>query len=145
MNTLRKIKTIRQEWEAVKKESRVFINQTEARQSSVKFAEAYKRQKVNENKILYESYWGRGMIDNPYAIFLELMSRDKYQKFTHIWVLDDFEKNGPVLQKYQNNPQVQFVLFGSQEYLNALASAKYLINNTTFPHYFVKKQKQILF
>lgn len=143
MNTLRKIKTIRQEWEAVKKESRVFINQTETRQSSVKFAEAYKRQKVNENKILYESYWGRGMIDNPYAIFLELMSRDKYQKFTHIWVLDDFEKNGPVLQKYQNNPQVQFVLFGSQEYLNALASAKYLINNTTFPHYFVKKQKQI--
>ena len=143
MNTLRKIKTIRQEWEAVKKESHVFINQTEARQSSVKFAEAYKRQKVNENKILYESYWGRGMIDNPYAIFLELMSRDKYQKFTHIWVLDDFEKNGPVLQKYQNNPQVQFVLFGSQEYLNALASAKYLINNTTFPHYFVKKQEQI--
>lgn len=43
-------------------------------------------------KILYESYWGRGMIDNPYAIFLELMSRERYRAFTHVWVLDDFEK-----------------------------------------------------
>ena len=60
MNALRKIKTIRQEWETIKKESRVFLNQTGTRRASVKFAEAYKRAKIDDKKILYESYWGRG-------------------------------------------------------------------------------------
>ena len=143
MKTLKKIRDIQKEWEAVKKESRVFLNQTETRRSSVKFAEAYKRQKVDDHKILYESYWGRGMADNPYALFLELLSRDSYRTYTHVWVLDDFERNQPMLQKYKDNPKVQFVLFGSEEYFNELASAKYLLNNTTYPHYFVKKAEQI--
>ena len=143
MNALRKIKTIRQEWETIKKESRVFLNQTGTRRASVKFAEAYKRAKIDDKKILYESYWGRGMIDNPYAIFLELMSRERYRAFTHVWVLDDFEKNQPALQEYRENPNVRFVLFGSDEYFYELASAKYLINNTTYPQYFAKKEQQI--
>lgn len=143
MNALRKIKTIRQEWETIKKESRVFLNQTGTRRASVKFAEAYKRAKIDDKKILYESYWGRGMIDNPYAIFLELMSRERYRAFTHVWVLDDFENNQPALREYRENPNVRFVLFGSDEYFFELASAKYLINNTTYPQYFAKKEQQI--
>ena len=50
MNALRKIKTIRQEWETIKKESRVFLNQTGTRRASVKFAEAYKRAKIDDKK-----------------------------------------------------------------------------------------------
>ena len=33
------------------------------------------------------------MIDNPYALFVELYGRDEFKDFTHIWVLDDFENN----------------------------------------------------
>ena len=48
-----------------------------------------------------------------------------------------------MLDQYQNDKRVRFVLFGSDEYVEALASCKYLINNVTFPQYFIKREGQI--
>ena len=45
---------------------------------------------VRDNVILYESFSGAGMIDNPYGIFLDLVSN---QFLEHIWVLKDFDEN----------------------------------------------------
>ena len=143
MNILNKIKDVRSSWKEVKQERYIFMNQTENRRLSMKYAQMYKTKKINEKAVLYESYWGRGMIDNPYALFVELYGRDEFKDFTHIWVLDDFENNQAVLDQYQNDKRVRFVLFGSDEYVEALASCKYLINNVTFPQYFIKREGQI--
>ena len=93
MNILNKIKDVRSSWKEVKQERYIFMNQTENRRLSMKYAQMYKTKKINEKAVLYESYWGRGMIDNPYALFVELYGRDEFKDFTHIWVLDDFENN----------------------------------------------------
>ena len=61
---------------------------------------------------------------------------------THIWVLDDFENNQAVLDQYQNDKRVRFVLFGSDEYVGALGVV-HLINNVTFPQYFIRREGQI--
>ena len=85
MNILNKIKDVRSSWKEVKQERYIFMNQTENRRLSMKYAQMYKTKKINEKAVLYESYWGRGMIDNPYALFVELYGRDEFKDFTHIW------------------------------------------------------------
>lgn len=92
---------------------------------------------VDESIILYESFNGQGMIDNPYGLFKEFY---KIDGFKHVWVLNNFEQSWFSIMEY---PDVIFVKHGSDEYLYYLSVAKYLINNCTFPTYFTKKDNQI--
>ena len=71
------------------------------------------------------------------------MKRKDFNLYTHVWVLDDFEGNARIVEDYKQYKNVIFVEFLSNEYLKYLASAKYLINNVTFPPYFTKKKEQV--
>ncbi len=99
--------------------------------------------KIDSKTILYESFWGRGLIDNPYAIFKYLLSNREYSEYTHIWCIEDPEICADSIERYSNCGNVKFVVKNTSEYYQALSSAKYLINNVTFPSYFVKKEGQI--
>lgn len=94
---------------------------------------------IKKNTILYESFWGRGMIDNPYALFLYLLDDEKYQ---HVWVLNDLNYY-PCIKKFEKYNNVSFVEYNSQEYFEYLVSAEYLINNVTFESYFMKQEGQV--
>ena len=107
------------------------------------YAEYVKEYPVRENTILYEAFGGRGMICNPYAIFQYLLEKEEYQDYTHIWVIDDFADNKLQIEKYEQYPNVRFVKYKTKEYCKALATTKYLINNVSFPSYFLKREEQI--
>ena len=98
---------------------------------------------VIENCILYESFNGQGVIDNPYGLFRAFQKRNDFKKYTHIWVLDDFESNWFMITELSSYSNVRFVKYGSDDYLKYLSVSKYLINNCTFPPYFTKKDEQI--
>ena len=98
---------------------------------------------VDDYTILYESFNGSGMIDNPYAIFKEFQSRDDFKQYQHIWVIDGYEDKWCQILEYSLFTNVKFVLYGSDSYLHYLSTSKYLINNCTFPSYFIKKENQV--
>lgn len=98
---------------------------------------------IEENFILYESFNGQGIIDNPYGLFKAFQKRNDFKEYTHIWVLDDFESNWFMITELSIYPNVRFVKYGSDEYLKYLSVCKILINNCTFPPYFTKKDEQI--
>ena len=108
-----------------------------------RYAYYYKFLPIQPNMILYESFFGRGMLCNPYAIFLELLSNDQYKKFIHVWVIDNFKDNESIIKAYASYKNVIFVKYQGKEYLKYLCRVKYLINNVTFPSYFTKKENQI--
>ena len=54
-----------------------------------KYAKYYKNLLIEDKVILYDSYFGRGMICNPFGIFLELLNNDDFKDYTHVWVIDD--------------------------------------------------------
>lgn len=109
------------------------------RQSAV-YSEYYKTLEVNEKTILLESFSGVSMSCNPLAIFLEMISSEKYQDFLYIWVINDITVISKKYKKYKN---VIFVKKDSDLYMRYLCSAKYLINNSTFPPYFIRKEQQL--
>lgn len=79
------------------------------------------------------------MLCSPYALFKEFMNRSDFDKYEHVWAIYDMEDNEYIINKYKNVSNVRFVEFNSNEYLKALAEAKYIINNSTFPGFVTKR------
>ncbi len=108
-----------------------------------KYARYYKSLDVENKTILYDAYFGRGMICNPYAIFLELVNNEDFKDYTHIWVFEDRIGNEPIMAPYFQNKNVQAVSRHSDMHLKYLASAGYIITNVSLPFYYCKKPGQI--
>ncbi len=113
------------------------------RRKAAKYAQYYNECKVQENCILYEAFYGRGILCNVHGLFTAFSRRDDFQQYTHLWVIDDFSENEGILEELKKYSNVKFILFQSDEYYKALATAKYLVNNSTFPTVFTKKKEQI--
>lgn len=108
-----------------------------------RYAYYYKYIPVSRKTILYESFYGRGMLCGPYAIFLELLDEPKYSKYQHVWVLDKLENHAELIREYDRHRNVRFVEYQSKKYMRYLCRAGYLFNNSTFPDYYTKKKGQI--
>lgn len=108
----------------------------------VEYKKAFKKYNVKDNVILYESFHGKGMTDNPFAIFKYLLNNPNFENMKHVWVLNNYENNG-YYDYYKEFTNVEFVKTHSTEYFYYLSSAKYLINSVSFPPYFIKKEKQV--
>ncbi len=106
-----------------------------------RYARGLEKNKINENMIFYESFQGKGLLCNPYAIFKYILENDKRKKYIHVWALKDI--NSEIKEQYKNNRNVIFVELYSKKYFNYLSKAKYLINNVTFHSIFQKREDQI--
>ena len=64
---------------------------------------------LQERTVLYESFFGNGMLDNPEAIFRYLLDQPDMADLTHIWALDDLEGHPSVVAEFADDPRVRFV------------------------------------
>ncbi|EIT86278.1 putative glycosyltransferase [Fictibacillus macauensis ZFHKF-1] len=110
-------------------------------QRTVSYTRKLKKAAIEQHTILYEYFHGKNIGDNPYALFLYLVNHPDFKHYTHVWVVESLNhRSVEHLKAYRN---VRVVVLHSKRYLHYLTSAQYLINNTTFPPYFQKKQGQI--
>ncbi|RBQ34158.1 hypothetical protein C2125_11575 [Rahnella aquatilis] len=100
----------------------------------------YSQHKPIINNILYESFQGSSLSCNPLALFLSIYQKNEFSDFKHFWVINDLSSVPDYIKKL---PKVYFIKHGSDLYLEVLATAKLLINNSTFPPYFTKRNEQI--
>ena len=103
----------------------------------------YKHCPVVENRILFESFHGSTISDSPFYILKELLSREDADKYEIYYSTNpqDYETHKKFIEA--NNIPVKLVSITSYKYLKVLATAKYLINNSSFPVYFIKKDEQV--
>jgi CDP-glycerol glycerophosphotransferase len=81
--------------------------------------------------ILFESFQGKVIGDNPFAIFTEVLSRKPTSKLLFTVGSSTKAPGGATGIKH-----------GSISWLRALATSKVLVNNTNFPGYFRKRPGQ---
>ena len=123
----------------VQEEARYNLTE-ELRENYVDF---YENQPLKEKCILYEAFGGRGMTCSPHAIFKYLLTQPEFQEYLHVWVIDDFSDNASWIDLYKEKQNVRFIKFQSLEYREYLATARYLVNNVSFPGYFTKRKGQV--
>jgi CDP-glycerol glycerophosphotransferase len=94
---------------------------------------------LRDDVIIYESFHGDSVSCNPLAIFEEVCRRKEFDRFLHVWVAND-EAHVPLAVSTHRN--VAIIRRNSTAYRRHLATAKYLINNVTFPDYFAARPGQ---
>lgn len=114
-------------------------NNNSAFKNAANYTEYYEQEKIKKHSILFESFSGVSMSCNPYAIFKELLKDKKHQQWKFIWVVNNLSS---IKSQHKKNKNIVFVKKGSDLYLRYLASCQYLINNSTFPAYFIRKNEQ---
>ena len=107
------------------------------------YTDASRRLPVDPGLVFYEAHSGAAMACNPYAIFTELLADPGYAHLKHVWVLDSPAELRRRRRQYAAHPNVRFVKDGSAAHLRAMATAGYLIQNTSFPFYFAKRPGQV--
>lgn len=94
---------------------------------------------IQERTIVYQSFGGTALSCNPLALFMSARKRFEGQGWLHVWIVNDLEL---APDEYRNLEDVVFVRTGSDLHLRYLASAKYLVNNATFPPWFIRREGQ---
>ena len=95
------------------------------------------RRPVTKNVVLLQSYNGRSITGHVFYLLRELYSSTSLRLYVASRDVDHAEA---FLKKYCL--QANVVELYSEEYDRLLATAGYLVNNTTFPHYFIKRPEQ---
>jgi len=106
----------------------------------VNYTEYYETFDIENNMILYESYHGSSISCNPYAIFKSLLTDEAFNNNRHVWVLNDKSK---IPNELKDNVNIVFITRDCDLYMRYLAKAKYLVNNVSFPEYFIRKEEQV--
>lgn len=103
------------------------------------YIENFDRVAPRADTILFECYWGKKFADNPLAMYRALLRRAPQGRFRIFWVAQAGEAAPPEIA---GNPDVTLVQIGTPEYGMALLAAGYLVNNVTFPVWFIRRPGQ---
>ncbi len=105
---------------------------------------AYRRTlPLDERAILLESEHGKKLNGNIFYLIKEL-SREEYRGYSIY--LSSLGRNMRRFDRFLKNHGIRgvnIVMLASDEYFRLLASAKYLVNDTSFGPYFMKKEGQV--
>lgn len=114
-----------------------------ARKLRLYYGKHYESRQIQEDVILYETRDGNSIVDSPYEMFLYLARTPEYSHYKHLWVVS--ERNKGIEESIPENlkKKVKFVYRNTQEYIDGMLEAKYLISNSTFESFFVKRPGQI--
>lgn len=104
----------------------------------------YETLPIEENVILLESQTGTKIDGNIYAILKYITNDEKYSNYKiylsswgrYIKTINPIIASGDI-------KNTELVIYNSDQYVRLLASAKYIINDATFPGYFIKKEGQV--
>ena len=102
---------------------------------------------VKEHVVLLESQHGGSLGGNIFAILKELCENPRFAEYKLCLACQPAKLEGRkhFLQKYGLAERTRLVSTSSREYFKILATAKYLINDNTFMHVFVKRPEQVFF
>ena len=115
------------------------LNENQNSRLILSYSEYYNCLEVQKNTILFESFNGSSITCNPYAISEYMLKSKVYEGWSFIWVLNDIQR---VPEHLKANKNIYYISKGSDAYLRAICQAEYLVNNSGFPPYFIRKENQ---
>ncbi|KUM32129.1 hypothetical protein AQ436_03225 [Arthrobacter sp. EpRS66] len=94
---------------------------------------------LDENLVLFESSHGKNVHCHPFAIYQAMREDPRFANFRYVWVYND---DSQIPAQLANDPDVAIIKQHSDRYIKVLGTAKYLVNNATFPTYFARREGQ---
>lgn len=112
--------------------------------SKAKYLQFVEEYDVVDKTIFLESKHGEGVGGNIYYLLKELCNNPKYKEYkVFLGVVKDSEKKIRELLSINDIVNVTLVKLHSTLYYKLMATTKYLINDTSFLPFFIKREEQI--
>ncbi|MFE7748024.1 CDP-glycerol glycerophosphotransferase family protein [Streptomyces sp. NPDC057428] len=92
------------------------------------------RRPLDPRLAVYGAYWNRGVACNPAAVYEK--ARELVPHIRGVWVVSSRHLD-------RMPPGVPYVIEGSRAYWRTMATATYLVNNSSFPGGFTKRPGQV--
>lgn len=109
-----------------------------------KYITYYDRLPIDEKIILLESQSATKISGNLFYILKYLLTDEKYAGYTvYLSSWGRYVNSITAILEHYGFENVNIVVYASDDYMRLLASAKYLINDATFPNYWIKKEGQV--
>lgn len=114
----------------------------EAKRMKFVYGKYCKNAPIKKNRVLLESFHGRDISDSPLAIAKELLYRQDSEKYELYFATVEKEDGRHAEFIKTQGLNIKLVYIRSEEYAEVLATSEYLVNNSSFPTYFVKRKGQ---
>lgn len=101
----------------------------------------YKHSPVQEKQILFESFHGKDLSDSPFYILTEFLKMENADQYQIYFATNNYAEHKKTAEAM--GLSVKLVDIDTFEYAKVLATSKYLINNSSFPAYFIRREEQI--
>lgn len=108
------------------------------------FCKYYEKLDIVKDTVLFQVFSGSSISCSPYYMLLELYTNPKYKNLKLYVAADTSAVNS--IKKALGSAglnDVEILEIHTRKYCRVLATAQYLVNNATFPTYFIKKTGQI--
>lgn len=104
----------------------------------------YRKLSIIDNYVLLDSQHGKNINGNIYYILKELNDNKKYENYKLFLMVDKncYDKQLAFLRN-KNINRVELVKYGTRKYYKLHASCKYLVNDTSFVNFYIKKEGQV--
>lgn len=104
----------------------------------------YQHSRVQPNVALFESFHGKTVSDSPLHMLLEFLGDPRSEGFDIYYSTSEanLAAHAALAEKLGLAPRVKLVPIESRKYAELLATAGYLVNNSSFPAYFTRRQEQ---
>ncbi|MBQ6388058.1 MAG: CDP-glycerol glycerophosphotransferase family protein [Mogibacterium sp.] len=104
------------------------------------YAKYYKNLPVDKKAILFESFHGKEISDTPLAMARALLAMPEAADYRLYFSTTDLERDSKVIAAL--GLDIELVHIHSNEYAKLLATAGLLINNSSFPSYYIRREGQ---
>lgn len=108
------------------------------------YIEYYEKYEIDDKTILLEASQGKVFGGNIYYLAKELLSNPAYKEYTVYFAVNK-DKMAEAVQFYErkNMDKIVFIEMMSKKYFQVISYAKYLISDTGFYPFFIKKEGQV--
>lgn len=103
----------------------------------------YEELSIMPKTILFESRDGQSFTGNSYALYREILNDDRFSDYQFYWSYANEDDLNNLIRNFNHVERTIFVKRNSDQYLRLLASVNYLVNNSTFQNFYIKKDGQV--
>lgn len=137
--------SIKKTWKAIRRNFRSF-RKNRAYRARFHFTRYYEKEPIDEKAIFFESYSANNFSGNVFYIYKAIADDPRLKEYRKVIACN--RKNHAEVQsflEFHGFTDFELVEVHSHEYCRAIATAKYLFNNSTLPVYFIKRPEQVFF
>ena len=103
------------------------------------FNKCYRKNKVDDKLIIFESFMGRKYSCSPRAIYEEMLKQDRFKDFKFVWAFKKVNSKMDIKEL----ERAELIKYNSRKYLEYCSKAKYIVTNSRIPEIIKLKEEQV--